>query len=363
MLTRRNFLVGTSLALAACHAARTTEALRPPPLDLLILGGTRFLGPALVHAAQARGHRLTLFNRGKSDPGLFADQPGLRTVHGDRDGGLGALAGLRFDAVLDTSGFFPRLVGAAAMALRESARHYVFISSISAYRDPSKPITEDAPLATLADPTVERIDEKTYGGLKVLCEQAAERAMPGRVTVVRPGFIVGPRDGSDRFTYWPARVARGGEMLVPGTPTDPIQVIDVRDLSAWLILLCERRVMGAFNAVGPPLPMGDVLRACEEVTGGHPRYRWVDAAFLEAQDADTPIWVPPTGAFAGFARTSGAKAVAAGLTFRPVRDTLRDLWAWWLTLPPARRAAPRAGLKPEREVELLAAYAARQPAK
>lgn len=372
MYPRREFLrgalaTGLILGAPACRtgsAADPTRARAAKPLRLLILGGTRFLGPALVEAARARGHHLTLFNRGKSNPGLYPQRDrDIQQIHGDRDGDLRALAGLRFDAVIDTSGFVPRLVGATAALLKDAVQQYVFISSISVYKDTSGPIDESTAVVTLADPTVEKVGEGTYGGLKALCEQVAERTLPGRVINIRPGYIIGPRDGSDRFTYWPLRVERGGEMLVPGTPADPMQVIDVRDLAAWTVLLIERRRPGVYNAVGPEqeLSMQKVLTTCEQATGGAPRYTWVDDKFLEAQKVELPIWSPPRGESAGFLRVSVRRAVAEGLTYRPLLSTVRDTLTWWRGLPAERRAKPRAGLTPEREAELLQAWHKQAP--
>lgn len=369
MNQRRQFLkgalaAGLSLGMPACRTGgaagpAATTGLAPQPLHLLILGGTRFLGPALVEAARARGHRLTLFNRGKSNPGLFPERDrDIEQLHGDRDGDLKVLAGRRFDAAIDTSGFVPRLVGASAALLKGSVQQYVFISSISVYKDTSGPIDENTAVAMLKGPPTEKVNEETYGALKALCEQAAERELPGRVITIRPGYIVGPRDGSDRFTYWPLRVERGGEVLVPGTPADPIQIIDVRDLAAWTILLIERRRAGVYNAVGPreELPMSQVLKVCEAVTGGAPRYTWVSDEFLTAQKVELPIWVAPRGESAGFSRVSLQRALAEGLTFRPLEQTVRDTLAWWRGLPAERRAKPRAGLTPERESELLLSW-------
>src|ERR1051326_2527072 len=225
----------------------------PAKKRILILGGTGFLGPATVEAATARGHQLTLFNRGRTRPGLF---PNIETLLGDRDPkvgeGLNALRNRKWDVVIDNSGNFPRHVAASAKLLASSTAHYIYISSISAYADSSiEGQDESGRLATTDDPTVETITEKTFGPLKVLCEKAAAETFPQRATIVRPGYIVGPDDPSGRFTYWPVRVDRGGGVLVPGAPSDPVQFIDVRDLGAWLISLAEQHTVGTFNATGP----------------------------------------------------------------------------------------------------------------
>ena len=341
------------------------------PLKLLILGGTAFLGPELVEAAQARGHTLTLFNRGKTNPGLFPD---LETLHGDRDPrkdpGLKALEGRTWDAVIDTSGYVPRVVKASAELLAPSVGQYVFISTISVFGDTSKPrMAEDGPLATMPDETSEDVNQH-YGALKALCEQAAEAAMPGKVANVRPGLIVGPGDRSDRYTYWPVRVARGGEVLAPGDGSDPVQYVDVRDLAAWVVHLVETRTMGVFNATGPAgtETMKAFLEACVAGCGkdGKPadaKLTWVDTAFLEQEGVapwqDLPVWVPAQGDGAGFATIDCSKAIAAGLKFRPAVDTARDTLAWWQTQPEERRAKLRAGMTPEREAEVLAKWKAR----
>jgi 2'-hydroxyisoflavone reductase len=364
-LTRRSFLGSSLSALAlACAgpgAAGTSRA--GGRKRILILGGTSFLGPAIVEAARPRGHVLTLFNRGRTNPGLFPD---VEQLHGDRDGGLDALRGRTWDAVVDTSGYVPRVVSASAALLAPAVGQYLFVSTVSVYADGIPPGSdESAPLAAVPDPASEDV-RAHYGGLKVLCEKAAQAALPGRTTVVRPGLIVGPRDPTDRFTYWPDRLARGGEVLAPGDGKDPVQIVDVRDLGAWIVALVEGGVAGTFNAVGPErtLTMGEMLAACGEAIGGDARLTWIPAAFLEKAGvspwSDMPVWVP-AGPDAGFAQMSNARAVAAGLRFRPTVETARDTLAWWRTLPGERRARPKAGLSPEREREVLARWRAEKP--
>ncbi|HOX25848.1 MAG TPA: SDR family oxidoreductase [Candidatus Krumholzibacteria bacterium] len=374
-LDRRQFLkaaaaagaaLGLGLPLGGCtrDRAQTAAGYRAEradhPLDVLILGGTSFLGPACVEAALARGHTLTLFNRGRTNPHLFPD---LEKLQGDRDGDLEALAGRRWDAVIDTSGYVPRQVRLSAGLLGPNVGHYVFISSISVYRDLSVPgMDESAPLASLADPASEDITDATYGALKALCEQAAEDAMPGRVTAIRPGLIAGPRDRSDRFTYWPVRVERGGEVLAPGTPADPIQFIDVRDLAEFVVHALERRLAGAYNCDSPAglYTMGTLLGACREVTGSDAVFTWCDARFLAehrvAPWTDLPCWVPAEGADRGFGQVSTERARAAGLGRRPLATTARDTLAWWKQQPADRREHLLAGLSPEREVAVLRAW-------
>ncbi|MDY7227303.1 epimerase [Hyalangium rubrum] len=373
MCTSRRHFLQYSLS-AASLLALGPQALAGPAKNkkkILVLGGTGFLGPAFVTAAQARGHTLTLFNRGKTRPDWFPETEKLR---GDRDPkkdeGLKALEGRKFDAVLDTSGYYPRMVQASAELLAPHVQQYIYISSISAYASDQTPREdESAPTAKLADPTVETMgtNYENFGGLKRLCEEAAEKALPGRVANIRPGYIVGPLDGSDRFTYWPVRFDKGGQMLAPGTPEDPIQVIDVRDLAEWLVKVVEDNTTGIFNATGPEKPwnMGGVLATCKKVTGKDTKLTWVPAEFLakhgESGDGSIPIWMPPTGKTAGAHLRSNAKAVKAGLKFRPTSVTVKDTLKYFKELPEERRNKPRAGLTPEREAELLALWAKEQP--
>ncbi|QDV39452.1 NAD-dependent epimerase/dehydratase family protein [Tautonia plasticadhaerens] len=367
-IDRRRFLrasaAGPWLAAGAgvprIAGAATNDAR---PKTILMLGGTGFLGPHTVEAALRRGHEVTLFNRGRTRPGLFPD---LEQLRGDRDNDLKALEGRRWDAVVDTSANIPRWVRSAAAVLGPNIGHYVYISSISAYASLTKPGTdESAPLAEIADPTVEQVDGETFGALKALSEKAAEEAMPGRVTVVRPGLIAGPDDPSDRFAYWPVRVARGGEVLAPGSAEDPVQLIDVRDLGEFLVTLIEGTTTGVFNALGPAggLTMGRMLDACKEAAGSDATFTFVPARFLAEQGvsawSDMPAWVPAEGDTAGFARVSNAKAIGVGLGFRPIVETARATLEWFEAQPEERRSRLRAGLAPGREAEVLAAWKAR----
>jgi 2'-hydroxyisoflavone reductase len=369
-LTSASMLALGSQALAG--PKKKSEAAAKTKKKILVLGGTGFLGPAFVAAAQARGHSLTLFNRGKTRPELF---PNVEKLRGDRDPkkeeGLKALEGKKWDAVLDTSGYYPRMVQASAELLAPNVQQYIFISSISAYASDETPYEDESgPPAKLADPTVETMGTnfENYGGLKRLCEEAAEKALPGRVANIRPGYIVGPEDRSDRFTYWPVRFDKGGEMLAPGTPEDPIQVIDVRDLAEWLVLVVENNLTGIYNTTGPEKPwsMGGVLSTCKEVTGKDTKLVWVPSDFLvkhgENGDGSIPIWMPPSGKTKGAHLRSNAKAMKAGLKFRPVSVTVKDTLAYYKSLPEERRNKPRAGLTPEREAELLALWAKEQAA-
>jgi 2'-hydroxyisoflavone reductase len=370
-LTRRDVLRGAmagaalgALPLSACsHPQAQAGAPRAAPVvakkRILILGGTGFLGPKTVAAAVARGHQVTIFNRGRRekllplevvvehlygnrDPKLPADdergQDG-KLLHPDATPhGLDQLAGRRWDVVIDNSGYFPRMVAASAQMLARQAERYIYISSISAYDgNPPAGGDETAPLATLADPTVETMgkDFENYGGLKAACERAAAEAFPGRTAIVRPGYIVGPGDPTDRFSYWPVRIARGGTVVAPGSPGDPLQWIDVRDLADWLVTLCEHGTVGTFNAIGPTKPArwGDVLSACVDAGGGAAKLAWLPTDWLDkngmgGEDA-FPIWVAPVGKFAGFHRWSNERAKATGLAFRPVSDTVKAILAWY----------------------------------
>jgi 2'-hydroxyisoflavone reductase len=357
---------------AAAAAAAPAPKEEKKPMRILILGGTGFLGPELVEAAQARGHHLTLFNRGKTRPGLFAKDETIEKLQGDRDPknapGLQALEQGSWDAVIDTSGYVPRIVGASAKLLAPRVKQYVFISSISVYGDMSKPNPdESAPLATMPDETSEEVMQH-YGALKALSEKAAEAAMPGKVLVIRPGLIVGPGDPTGRFTYWPLRVKRGGEVMAPGTGEDPVQLIDARDLAKWTIHMVEQQEMGIYNATGPAgrLTMRELLEGVKQGVPSDARFTWVPASFLEKHKVspwqDMPVWVPHEGDSLGMGTVVTAKAQAKGLTFRPVADTARDTVAWFEGLTPElqQKFTARAGLKPEREAEVLKAWHAEQ---
>jgi 2'-hydroxyisoflavone reductase len=329
-------------------------------VKILMLGGTVFLGRHIVEAALARGHEVTLFNRGQNNPELF---PELEKLRGDRDGDLTALEGRRWDVVIDPSGYVPRIVRASAELLADAVEHYTFISSISVYPTFTQVgMDESAPVGTLEDPTVEDVPAN-YGPLKALCEQAAEAAMPGRVFHVRAGLIVGPNDPTDRFTYWPVRVAKGGDFIAPGSPERPVQVIDVRDLSEWTVRMAEARKAGVYNATGPDhtLTMGRLLDECRQVSANDARPVWVEGQFLLDQGVtpwtELPLWVADTPEYAGFSSVDCRKAFADGLTFRPIAETIRATLDWDATRP--ADAPRRNGLREEREAELLAAWRAR----
>jgi 2'-hydroxyisoflavone reductase len=328
-------------------------------VNVLILGGTVFLGRHLVEAALARGHAVTLFNRGQHGPDLF---PNVEKLHGDRDGNLDALRGRRWDAAVDTCGYVPRVVRASAELLADAVKHYTFISSLSVYAATREPGTDEtAPVDRVQDETVEEITGETYGPLKALCEQAAEDAMPGRVLNVRPGLIVGPHDPTDRFTYWPARMARGGDVLAPGRPDRQIQFIDVRDLAEWIVRAIEYNLTGVYNADGPDytLSMGTLLDAGKSASGSNARFVWVEDQFLIDSGvqpwSEVPLWIPESDPdAAGFFAFDCRKAIAAGLAFRPLDETIRATLVWEATRSTEHEW--HAGLKLEREKELLEAW-------
>lgn len=318
-------------------------------MDILILGGTRFLGRHIVEAGIASGHRLTLFNRGMTNAELF---PELEKLRGDRAEDVSALAGRQWDAVIDICGYIPRVVGATAHLLSGAVQQYVFISSISVYAELSQPgADESAPVGVLADSTTEEITDETYGPLKALCEQVVEEAFPGRALIIRPGYIVGSHDMSDRFTYWPHRVSLGGEVLAPGDPALPVQFIDVRDLSEWIIRMVESRSNGVYNATGPAytLAMGRLLAECKLLANSDAHFTWVSEDFLNSHEIELPIWVPSS--MAAMAAVDCRRASAAGLIYRPLSETIRATLAWDATRPGDYQF--RAGLSAEQEASLL----------
>jgi 2'-hydroxyisoflavone reductase len=403
--SRREFLqtaaaTGALMSVGAPSVLARSAVRRREGKKILILGGTAFVGPAIVGAAKARGHSLTLFNRGRTEKRIGMID-GVEHLYGNRDPklraddsnadspmGLESLKDRTWDAVVDTSGQYVRIVKASAELLAPSIQQYVYISSLSVYKDNSIVDGEETQeVHTLEDPSVETMGKnfENYGGLKATCEKTVEAALPGRTTAVRPGLIVGPGDQTDRFTYWPVRIKRGGEVLAPGTPADPIQIIDVRDLGEWIVHLIETGTMGTFDTVGPPtgLTMGRMLEACVSVSRSDARLTWADAAFLEEQNVsawgDMPVWVPPKGDSAGFHRRTVKRASAAGLKFRPIETTVADTLAWFpgeierrkrVTKemreqaekegkPPPQMQDPeklRAGISPKREAEVLKAW-------
>jgi 2'-hydroxyisoflavone reductase len=370
---RRVLLSGAASAVLASASGVVAAEPRSAPmkkLRILILGGTGFTGPHQVRYALARGHEVTLFNRGREGNAW----PGqVEELLGDRNtGDLKALEGREWDVCIDNPTTLPFWVRDAGRALAGKVGQYIFISTISAYAANDKPADESAAVAAYAgkDPMAETsatlsADPGLYGPLKALSEQEARRQFREAVTVIRPGLIVGPGDATDRFTYWPVRLARGGEVLAPGEGRDPVQFIDARDLAEWTIRMAEQRTFGVFNATGPahPLSLRDMLGGIGGAIGSDARLVWVPTSFLEANNvsawSDLPVWVPGQGDTAGFARRDIGRALAAGLTFRPLATTATETLAWFKQQPPERQAKLRAGLAPEREAALLAAWKAR----
>jgi 2'-hydroxyisoflavone reductase len=324
-------------------------------MKILIIGGTRFLGRHLVNSARARGHEVTLFNRGKTNPELFGQ---VDKIHGDREKDLDQLAGQNWDAVIDTCGYFPRIVKMSAKALKDRVESYVFISSISVYESLQKiGINEGDPVGKIEDETIEEITETSYGPLKALCEEAVQDVFGVSSLIIRPGLIVGPHDPTDRFTYWPVRVARGGDIIAPDKPEALTQIIDVRDLSDFIIELVQQNVSGVFNATGPDheLTFGTLLDTCKLVSASDAKFHWASVDFLNQNNvapwSEMPAWLPDIGEDAGFARVDISKALKAGLEFRPLEDTVRDTLKWAKEYLPDHEW--KAGLTSEREAELL----------
>jgi len=362
--SRREFLQVSAATAAAALLAKQSRATSSAKLKLLILGGTGFIGPALVELAQKNGHTVTIFNRGKTRPGLFPD---VEKLQGDRDPkkgeGIKSLEGRKWDVVFDDCGYYPRHVKASAELMAPNVGHYIYVSSISCYAEATNKVEggdENTELAKLEDPAVETMGKagEFYGGLKVLCEQAVQTAMPDKTTIVRPGYIVGPDDPTGRFTYWPARIDQGGDVLVPGGKDDPLQVIDVRDLAAWMLLLGEKGTKGVFNACGPEKRMswGSVIEACQKAAAKPANLHWATPTELKAfADVEFPIWAAYEGDSKGFHTWSNARAVKAGLTFRPIETIVKDTLAWWKSAPADHRGKKLRGPEAAKEAEMLKA--------
>src|SRR5881409_955940 len=328
------------------------------PLRILILGGTGFIGPYQVRYALSRGHKVTTFNRGKTHPGELPKE--VEQLIGNRNGQLDALKNRQWVVAIDNPTTLPGWIRDAAQILKGNVERYVFISTISVYADTGQGVDETAPLAKYDGPdpykeTIEAVKAsgyKTYGPLKVLSEKEAEKWFPGKTLIIRPGLIVGPRDETDRFTYWPVRIDRGGEVLAPGKPNDPVQFIDARDLAEWTIRMAENRETGIFNATGPakPLGIGGMLDEIKAALKANATFTWVTEDSLTRQKvepwSDMPVW---TGKESGLARAKIDRALSKGLTFRPLADTARDALAWFKSLSQDRQSKLRAGLTPERE--------------
>ncbi len=360
------------LAAARSKGANAGEASKP--LTLLVLGGTGLIGPPMVEYALARGHEVTLFNRGKTNTHLFPD---VERLKGDRNDDISALEqavadGRRWDAVIDNTASLPRWVTESAGLLADAADVYLYTSSISAYADSSIPgADETAAVGQISAEgeskvlTTKDITGENYGPLKARCEEEARKAFPDRAIIVRPGLIVGPGDYSDRFSYWPVRINRGGEVMAPGNPDDPVQFIDCRDLGEWYIRLVEAKALGTYNGTGPrsPMSIAGMLYGIRATVDNEISFTWVDADFLEEHEVQAwmhmTVWVPPVGEYAGFSSSGIQRALDAGLTFRPLADTAEATMAYWNSLPDERRANPKAGLSAKKEQEVLAAWHAR----
>ena len=379
--SRRDFLKTTALGAGALglgllpkqlHATDGIETRRAAaPLRILILGGTGFIGPHQVRYAVSRGHSVTVFNRGRRQAELPKE---VEHLQGDRNGQLDALKGKSWDVVIDNPTTLPKWVRDVGPILQDNTKHYIFISTISVYApftgagaDESSPVLPYKGADAFAEP---RVTLELYGPLKAISEQEAEKWFPGRTTIIRPGLIVGPGDETDRFSYWPVRIDRGGEVLAPGDGSDPVQIIDVRDLTEWTIRVAEQRTMGVFNATGPakPYTMKGQLEGIRAALGKtkDATLTWVPTDFLAQQQVqpwmEMPTWVPNAGDEKGFSEVSVARAVGKGLTYRPLSTTSKDTLAWFKTLPPERQQKLRAGIAPEKEKAVLDAWKARKKA-
>ncbi len=365
--TRREF-IKVSAASAIALGTRSTPLFAEKavkPLRILILGGTGFTGPFQIEYALKRGHKITTFNRGKTHPGETPKE--VEQLIGDRNGKLDALKNRQWDVVVDNPTTLPAWVRDAAQILKGNVDHYVFISTISVYGEVKTGVDENAPTEKYqgADPYKETLEAmkasgyKTYGPLKALSEKEAEKWFPGETLIIRPGLIVGPRDETDRFTYWPVRIDLGGEVVAPGNPNDPVQFIDARDLAEWTIRMVENRETGIYHATGPakPLGIGGMLDGIKDAEKSSATFAWVSEDFLTQQKiepwSDMPVW---TGKESGLARTKIDKALAKGLTFRPLGETARDTLTWFKSLSQDRQAKLRAGLTSEREASVLAQW-------
>jgi 2'-hydroxyisoflavone reductase len=355
--TRRDALRLGALALAgaALSPARLTQAAAPK--TLLILGGTGFIGPHLTQAALDHGWEVTHFNRGREASDGVAH---VETLIGDRHGQLDALRGRKWDVCIDDTGYIPKYTRMSAQLLSPEVGYCLYISSVSAYASLFGAIDEHSPLAVLDNPDAEEVTMDTYGPMKALCEKYTAESFKGRLCVVRPGYIVGPLDSTDRFTYWPVRAAKGGEMLAPGKPADPIQFVDVRDLTAWIMQLAEHRTRGTFNALSPPgrFNIGDLVSASLKASpDSHPTATWVPEDFLAArwteQELDLAPWAPSKSETAQY---SAAAAQQTGLKCRSMEASVHDTLAWWQSLPAERHAKQRMLLDPQKETDMLKAW-------
>ena len=381
--SRRRFLrtallaatfVGIVATVGATIRTARAEEKAPRPLKILVLGGTGQTGPHFIRAALDHGHTVTMFNRGNRSEELF---PEVECLIGDRNepDGLKALEdaiadGRTWDVCIDIWPSHPKLVDASASLLKDAVGHYMFVSSISAYAEHATPHQDEtAPVAEAPENWRDlEFSMELYGAFKAECENRVRHYFPDKHTIFRPGLIVGPRDFSFRGGYWPVRVRKGGETLAPGNPSDPIQIVDGRDLADFELLCMERGTTGTFNVTGPkdPLTIGAYLEGCKKATGSDATFTWVPASFLEAQEVSAwmnmPTWIPPDGEYAGFGSYNVNKAIAAGLKYRPLSETVLDTLTWYDSLDEKVRdgVTQRAGLPSEREAEVLAAWHAEE---
>jgi 2'-hydroxyisoflavone reductase len=370
MKTSRRHFIQLSAATAGAFALSATSTTlfaekSVKPLRILILGGTAFTGPYQVRYALSRGHKVTTFNRGKTHPGELPNE--VEQLIGDRNGKLDALKGRQWDVTIDNPTTLPAWVRDAAQILKGNVERYVFISTISVYGEPNTGPDETSPTEKYegADPYKETLEAmkaggyKTYGPLKALSEREAEKWFPGKTLIIRPGLIVGPRDETDRFTYWPVRIDRGGEVLAPGSPNDAVKFIDARDLAEWTIRMVENSQTGIYNATGPAKPLGirRMLDGIKDALKSDAKFTWVSEEFLTEQKvqpwSDMPVW---TGKESALAQAKIDRALSKGLTFRTLAETAGDTLAWFKSFPQDRQSKLRASLTPEHETEVLAAW-------
>ncbi|NVK22805.1 MAG: NAD-dependent epimerase/dehydratase family protein [Kangiellaceae bacterium] len=368
MANRRQFIKSSLIAsagLATACQARSVIPKSDKPLNILFMGGTGFLGPHTVKAAIDAGHKVTLFNRGKTKPTLYPELLGsLPLIKGDRKtDDIKQLKDSKWDLVIDTSSYYPRVVDMLLDQVADNIGQYILISTISVYADWSqKNMDESAAVGTLDDPTTEQVTGETYGPLKALCEQAAQKRLGERATIIRPGLIVGPGDKTDRFTYWPVRIAKGGDVLCPSEGKDFIQIIDVRDLAEWTIHCANKKISGVFNAQtnANDITIGELLTNCKMTLNPKANLVWVPTEFLESQSVapwgEMPTWFPPKGDFAGAGTMSSKKAYANGLQQRPLKTIIKDTFDWFSSLPEERKGQLRAGIAAEKEAKVLAAW-------
>jgi 2'-hydroxyisoflavone reductase len=337
-------------------ASTATKSVAGKSRKILILGGTGFIGPHMVQTALDRGHQVTIFNRGKSNTHLFPD---VEKLKGDRDGDLESLKGRDWDAVIDNTGYVPRHVRDSADLLKGHVGRYLFTSTGSVYNLNQDRVDEDSRLLDVPEPESEDVN-KYYGELKVLCEQAVQERFGDAATIVRPHIVAGPGDKSDRYTYWPVRIDRGGEMICPGDPANPVQYIDVRDLSEFCLHLVEQDTAGVFNGAGPSyseLSMQEFIYAVRGVTSSDVNFNWIDEVFLAEHGIELfgfPLWISLNSEYKGLTRVSIERSVKQGLTFRPLAVTAHDTLEWFKAQPQERQEKLQLHL--ERDAEIIKAW-------